>query len=118
MFARYLLTTISQASTNQTSTNTNSLNPEESTTIAPTVTPEQVPTVTPNTMTELSSVTGPQHLPLILDDKEKKTQRGKLHGSALKHLDNFSAITGVPLIYLLPVILRISSRSKILSTRI
>ena len=82
MIARYFLTTMSQASTNQTSTNTNSSNLEDSTTVAPTIAPEQTPTFTPNTTTKLSSVTGPQRLPLIFDDKEKKTQRGKLHGSA------------------------------------
>ena len=71
---------MTQASSNQTSANINSFNMEESTTVVPTVTPEQMPTVTPNTMTESSSVTGPQRLPSILDDKEKNTQRGKLHG--------------------------------------
>ena len=76
---------MSQEATNQNSTITNNSDKNIATpeaTVIPTV-------LTPSTPTESSSVTAPRRLQSILDDKNKKTQRGKLHGSALRHLHIF-----------------------------
>ena len=76
---------MSQEATNQNTTNINNSDQNIATpeaTVIPTV-------LTPSTPTESSSVTAPRRLPSILDDQNKKTQRRKLHSSALHHLHIF-----------------------------